>query len=715
MPLKIDPKFIDSDMTTDAELAVESNAREQQDNIFKQLFEDTKEPTGHVDRTQSTMSFNESTRTLSISPVSGSFTVYVKGVKLEITTTLTSQIADTSGNYFFYIDANGALQHYFGFNPLVLTDVAYTAFVHWNSTLNQAVAFGEERHGTVMDGVTHSYLHTTRGTQLVSGGAIDYTLGTGLAEEDAQISIANMQVKDEDITANIAHSSSPSSQFQQILNPIAYLPVHYRDGSEWVRASANSYPMLVGTNRAKYNSFNGSTWSLIEATANDKVLVSYVFATTNISEPVIVLLGQDQYDTLEDAKSLAAWDQITFGDLPAQEMKLLYLVFYQTNSGYSNTAKSKIVYVSDVRFNADRQVSATVFNGAHGNLSGLENDDHSQYHTDARGDVRYEPKNANIQSHISSTSNPHSVTKSQVGLSNVDNIAAVDLRDRSTHTGNETTLTWSEGSSPTTPVSGLTTYAKNIGGRQMFAQKGKSGVDYSFQPFFARNSIFSYRANGNATTSTVIGGAAPTGSGTATARNVATTNIFTWFRRLGYITTTTNNSAAGLRSAVLQYGRGNLAGTGGFHFVARFGISDATLITGARLFVGMTATTAVLGNADPSSFLNMIGVGMDAADTTLQLMHNDGTGAATKVDLGVSFPESTNTDMFELSLFCGPNTNEVLYEVVNLTTGVEVSGTITTNIPAQNQLLTWQIWRHNATTASAVGVDIVSVYIETDN
>lgn len=35
----------------------------------------------------------------------------------------------------------------------------------------------------------------------------------------------------------------------------------------------------------------------------------------------------------------------------------------------------------------------------------------------------YEPANANIQTHIASTSNPHSVTKTQVGLSNVDNTA----------------------------------------------------------------------------------------------------------------------------------------------------------------------------------------------------------------------------------------------------------------------------------------------------
>ena len=36
-------------------------------------------------------------------------------------------------------------------------------------------------------------------------------------------------------------------------------------------------------------------------------------------------------------------------------------------------------------------------------------------------DDEKEPKNSNIQTHISSTLNPHSVTKTQVGLSNVDN------------------------------------------------------------------------------------------------------------------------------------------------------------------------------------------------------------------------------------------------------------------------------------------------------
>jgi fructose-specific component phosphotransferase system IIB-like protein len=307
------------------------------------------------------------------------------------------------------------------------------------------------------------------------------------------------------------------------------------------------------------------------------------------------------------------------------------------------------------------------------------------------------------------------INKADVGLGSVDNVSAADLRDRSTHTGNETQLTWSEGATITTPVAGLTTYAKDVGGRQMFAQRGKSGIDYSFQPFLGRNRITLHQANGNATTLTTVGAVAPTAGGTATTRNVATTNFFTWMRRAGYVSATTGNASSGLRSAVLQYGLGNGASRGGFHFVARFGISDAALATGARLFVGLTPSTGVLGNAEPSTFTNIIGVGLDAADTTLQIMHNDGAGTATKIDLGANFPESTNTDFYELALYCAPNGTTVFYEVVNLTTGIETSGSITTNLPLNTQLLAWQLWRHNVATGVAVGVDISSVYIETDN
>lgn len=45
----------------------------------------------------------------------------------------------------------------------------------------------------------------------------------------------------------------------------------------------------------------------------------------------------------------------------------------------------------------------------------------SELEKDINFDENYEPKNNNIQSHISSTSNPHDVTKEQIGLGNVEN------------------------------------------------------------------------------------------------------------------------------------------------------------------------------------------------------------------------------------------------------------------------------------------------------
>lgn len=48
------------------------------------------------------------------------------------------------------------------------------------------------------------------------------------------------------------------------------------------------------------------------------------------------------------------------------------------------------------------------------------------------------------QAHFDRTDNPHSVTKAQVGLSDVDNVSAADLRDRSTHTGTQPLSTISD-------------------------------------------------------------------------------------------------------------------------------------------------------------------------------------------------------------------------------------------------------------------------------
>lgn len=93
----------------------------------------------------------------------------------------------------------------------------------------------------------------------------------------------------------------------------------------------------------------------------------------------------------------------------------------------------------------------------HGALTGLSGDDHLQYHTDARGDVRYYLKAtvdaalaakaaaADLTAHTGNTSNPHAVTKTQVGLGSVDNVSAANLRDRATHAGTQSADTLTDG------------------------------------------------------------------------------------------------------------------------------------------------------------------------------------------------------------------------------------------------------------------------------
>ncbi len=65
---------------------------------------------------------------------------------------------------------------------------------------------------------------------------------------------------------------------------------------------------------------------------------------------------------------------------------------------------------------------------------------------------------------------------------------------------------------------------------------GPSGLDSSLQPHFGRNKISFVQPQGNGTVLT-SNGLTLTATGTATAANVATTNIHTYMRRLDYLVT----------------------------------------------------------------------------------------------------------------------------------------------------------------------------------
>jgi hypothetical protein len=238
------------------------------------------------------------------------------------------------------------------------------------------------------------------------------------------------------------------------------------------------------------------------------------------------------------------------------------------------------------------------------------------------------------------------------------------------------------------------------------------------QPHIATNAISKWVAAGNSTTIVADGAAALTITGTATAANIATTNRHTYMKRIeALVTVAATTAVAGWRGAAAQFGVGGAAaGDGGFHFVCRFGPATGVATTTNRCFVGMANTTAAPTDVQPSTITNIVGLGWDAADTNIQIMHR-GAGAVTKIDLGASFPVPTadRTKAYELVMFSKPGTTqEVGYEVTDLATGAAASGLITTNLPTTTTLLAPRLWMSVGGTSSVIGIALMGLYIETD-
>lgn len=281
-------------------------------------------------------------------------------------------------------------------------------------------------------------------------------------------------------------------------------------------------------------------------------------------------------------------------------------------------------------------------------------------------------------------------------------------------TGNNLTLT---AETPTTPASNTSKiFTYNVGGRMMPGYIDPAGLDNALQPLFARNGIKKWLPSGNGTAIVADGAAALTATGTATAANVATTNRHTQIRGLEYLVTAAATTAvAGFREGANQHFFGNSAGNGGFFMVCRFGPATGVATTTSRLFVGMTTSTAAPTDVEPSSLTNMFGVGYDAADANIQFMQNDGSGTATKTSLGIAVPTADRTSVYELSMFCAPNSTTVYYTFKDLAEGgSSVSGNVSTDLPAVNTLFSARGYMSVGGTSSVIGIALKSLYIETD-
>jgi hypothetical protein len=95
-------------------------------------------------------------------------------------------------------------------------------------------------------------------------------------------------------------------------------------------------------------------------------------------------------------------------------------------------------------------------------------------------------------------------------------------------------------------------------------------------------------------------------------------------------------------------------------------------------------------------------------------MNNSALPSAVKTDLGITVPTADRTSMYELAMFCAPNSTTLYYTFTDLSNGTTASGTVTTAIPAVNTLMSPRGYCSAGGTSSVIGIALSSLYIETD-
>jgi len=202
-------------------------------------------------------------------------------------------------------------------------------------------------------------------------------------------------------------------------------------------------------------------------------------------------------------------------------------------------------------------------------------------------------------------------------------------------------------------------------------------------------------------------------TGTTSQPQPTGTNLLTSTTRTRFASAVGAGLSISMRSGIVLWWRGNAAGLGGFD--ARFRFALTSFVVGHRAFIGFRAITAIIGNVNPSTLVNIIGIGFDAASSQWAIMHNDAAGAATVIPLGVAFDVDVN-DLLELQLEAAANAGSVDYTVTNMSTGDVAAGTLAANLPANTVFLSTHVWSNtgaDATTATTFDTVDIPIFTPT--
>ena len=297
------------------------------------------EPNGFVNRNDVILSWSDTTRTLTITPATISFSIYSNGLKFIKSTIETYQIPDTTANYYIYYDSNGNLAHNVVFNPNIIDVYCIISTIYWNATLQKTIPDAlNELHGIEMPAEVHSYLHSTRGTVYQNGLSPSVVAdANGSLLLHIQVSGTSGTIWDEDIK----HTISPRAIEDNI-------PVLYRTGSTgiWnINETSSAMVRTTGTGRAAYNQWTGAEWKLTEVSNNNYTL-AHLYSFPGINKKWFIMMGQAIYTKTADARAAASVELLNISGLPLAEFKAIASFVIQTSDSYTNIFKSRVISIA---------------------------------------------------------------------------------------------------------------------------------------------------------------------------------------------------------------------------------------------------------------------------------------------------------------------------------------------------------------------------------
>jgi hypothetical protein len=214
-----------------------------------------------------------------------------------------------------------------------------------------------------------------------------------------------------------------------------------------------------------------------------------------------------------------------------------------------------------------------------------------------------------------------------------------------------------------------------------------------------RFAMFPFNNGGAPTFGSVGGGHTTSNSAVFSIPATATTNWRTRNVRVRATGLASAGNRFNFRTALPRWCRSATAGVGGFRTEITFALGVNT--TGMQCFVGMCVLDTFL-SGDASAQVDCFGLGYDAGDASsgnFFIIHNDGSGSATKVNTGIA--RSTSL-AYRLVLECPVGNASTLYwHLTDLNSGTTASGSITTNLPAADVMMNFHFQMNNGAIASA--------------